>query len=57
MPRWIAPSVVAAGPTIDGRAVSGTLAGAALAPADHDHTFWFAWFAFHTDTGVAAAAG
>ena len=38
-----------------GRAVDGPLEGRELEPVQHDVTFWFAWFAFHTDTVVADA--
>lgn len=38
-----------------GKAVSGPLAGHRLEQVAHDNTFWFTWFAFHTDTRLVTA--
>lgn len=38
---------------IAGRAVSGELRGARLAPARHDEQFWFALAAFVSDARIA----
>jgi hypothetical protein len=36
-----------------GDAVDGPLAGTRLEPIEHLDTFWFAWAAFHPETGIA----
>lgn len=38
--------------TVLGRATAGPLEGAELAPVRFLDTFWFAWVAFHPDTGL-----
>ncbi|MGH3441064.1 MAG: DUF3179 domain-containing (seleno)protein, partial [Nitriliruptorales bacterium] len=40
---------------LHGEAVAGPLAGHRLDPVAHDDTFWFTWFAFHTDTRLLQA--
>jgi hypothetical protein len=38
--------------SVVGQAIGGPLEGARLEPVPHIDAFWFAWWAYHTDTGV-----
>jgi hypothetical protein len=43
--------------SVAGRATGGPLEGARLEPVPHIDAFWFAWWAYHTDTRVFGVSG